>query len=59
MPLEELEVVEVEFDPHISVLVLKKSKKQILVVPSPKIVMNLTRTYADLHCKVEPYRLGG
>ena len=30
-----------------------------VVVPSPKIVINLPRTYEKLHCKGEPYRFGG
>ena len=30
-----------------------------VVLPSPKIVINLPRTYAKLPCKEEPYRLSG
>ena len=30
-----------------------------VVVPSPKIVMNLPRTYQALHCKGEPYQFSG
>ena len=30
-----------------------------MVAPSPKIVINLTRTYEKLHCKGEIYRFSG
>ena len=55
-----------------SILVSKrKSEKKIwviflgeislrrVVIPSPKIVVNLSRTGKKLHCKGEPYRISG
>ena len=30
-----------------------------LVISSPKLVINLPRTYEKLHCKGEPYRFSG
>ena len=49
---------------HIFYILISQKRKKFrveifwgAVVPSPKIAMNLPRTYAKLHCKGEPYWL--
>ena len=61
----DFEVVGVEFNPTPFFYFSFKKKKMATLkkisgrVPSPKIVINLPKTYEKLHCKREPYRFIG